>query len=169
MNSSNELLAELARTPRSARNPGFAVIVAFDFYDGPESGLALFPSGEGVRFESLGDSAYRMFRAFELVPILGDWRARVENIRMTNGTDREEGFMFAPANDRGERLEQDVNTAESTGQFVCVGDPYLDKLRVTAVTSAQLTALRRLNGSPEAFRLTHALVKGKNDLQMAAE
>ena len=52
MTSSNDFLQAFARSSQSASDPGFAVILAFDYYDGPEHGLALYQSGHGVRFSS---------------------------------------------------------------------------------------------------------------------
>lgn len=72
MSSSSESLHEFARGSGSASDLGFTVILVFDYYDGPEHGLALYPSGEGVRFSSLGDSKSRLFRAFEFIPIEGN-------------------------------------------------------------------------------------------------
>lgn len=169
MNSSNELLGEIARTPGAARDPGLTVVVAFDFYDGPESGLALCSSGAGVRFKSLGDSSSRLFRAFELVPIDGDWRSRVESLRTATWHGTANRVLVPPASALLEKLEREVSEAPATGHYVAVGSPYLEFLRVATASLEQLNVLRRLDGSPAAFRCAHAIIKGKVDFQMAAE
>ena len=81
MSSSSDLLYEFARVSGSAGDPGFAVVLAFEYYDGPERGLALYPSGHGVRFSSLGDSKSRLFQAFELIPIEGNWWPRIKALQ----------------------------------------------------------------------------------------
>ena len=54
------------------RDPGFDVVVAFDYYDGPEKGVAIFSNGGAVKFESIGESKSGCFRAFYLAPLEGD-------------------------------------------------------------------------------------------------
>ena len=169
MNSSNERLGEIADIPGASRDPGFAVVVAFDFHDGPESGLALYPSGDGVRFKSLGDSTSRLFRAFEVVPIVGDWQSRVESLRTATRQETPHRVLVPSAGALLEKLEREVSEAPATGHYVAVGSPCLELLRVATVSLEQLNALRRLDGSPAAFRCAHSIIKGKVDFQMAAE
>ena len=38
-------------------DPKFDAVIDFEMYDGFESGLAVFASGEGIRFSSVGDQA----------------------------------------------------------------------------------------------------------------
>lgn len=163
MNSSNRLLHDFSSTSGMRGDPGFVLIVAFDYYDGPEKGFALFPSGVGVRFSSLGDSRSRLFRAFELVPIEGDWWPRVRALQ--------EAITFEPSNSRvvvpaesGETLtllERDVFNAAMTGCYVSVGSPNLDWLGVSPVTSEQLETLRQLGNSSSGFHSTHQIIKKK--------
>ena len=162
MNSSNEFLHELACVGGPARDPGFAVIVAFDYYDGPERGLALCPSGDGVRFSSLGDSRSRLFRAFELIPIGGTWWPRVKALQQVAGIDPPRRVLVP---DRPSevlaQLERDILQAPATGHFVGVGSPDFEQLSVSAVSTDQLGALRNLGRSPAGFQLAHQLVKGQ--------
>jgi hypothetical protein len=154
------LLQEFAGAD-GARDPGFAVVVAFDYYDGPERGLALYPSGEGVRFASLGDSNSRLFRAFELVPIRGNWWAEVKDLQRAAGIDPPRRVLVPDeASDMLEQLEKSVLDALGTGQYVGVGTPDLEQLSVSAVSKEQLDALRQLGCSPAGFRSAHQLVKG---------
>jgi hypothetical protein len=53
MHSASARLGDLARMTGRHR-PQFDLVIAFDFYDGPENGLALYDSGHAVRFASLG-------------------------------------------------------------------------------------------------------------------
>jgi len=160
MNSSNDSLQEFAGGLGGARDPGFAVVVAFDYYDGPERGLALYPSGDGVRFASVGDSNSRLFRAFELVPIRGNWWFHVEALQRAAGIDPPRRVLVpAEATEILEQLQKGVIAAPETGQYVGVGTPDLEQLSVSAVSKEQLHALRQLGCSPEGFRSAHQLVK----------
>lgn len=162
MNSSGELLQRLARTPGSTDDPGFEVIVAFDYYDGPEHGLALYPSGDGVRFSSLGDSKSRFFRAFELIAIKGTWWPQVRALQRAACIDPPPRILFpSEANDELSQLESDVLQAPAIGQFVGVGSPYFERVSICAVTQEQLDALRELGCSPAGFQMAHQLVKGR--------
>ena len=169
MNSSDKLLSNIAHVRGASRDPGFETVVAFEFYDGPESGLAVFASGAGVRFNSLGDSTSRLFRAFELVPIDGDWRSRIEHLRTATGCQTPHRVLVPPHSDLLEKLRKEVSEATATGHYAAVGSAYLDHLRVAPVSLEQLNVLQRLDGSRLAFRCTHSIIKGKIDLQMAAE
>jgi hypothetical protein len=161
MNSSNDLLKEFAGALEGARDPGFAVIVAFDYYDGPERGLALYPSGEGVRFASVGDSNSRLFRAFELVPIRGNWWAEVKALQRAAGIDPPRRVLVpAKASDTLEQFEKGVIAAPATGQYVGLGTPDLEQISVSAISKEQLDALRQVGCSPAGFRSAHRLVKG---------
>jgi hypothetical protein len=163
MNSSNDLLHEFAQAPETSRDPGFAVIVAFHYYDGPERGLALYPSGEGLRFSSLGDSRSRLFRAFELVPIRGRWRMQVQALQEAAGVDPPRRVLVpAESSEVMTRLESDALEAPAMGYYVGVGSPDLEQLSVSAVTEEQLTTLRQLGCSPAGFQLAHRIVKTKN-------
>jgi len=166
MDSSNSSIQELAGALGGACDPGFAVIVAFEYYDGPESGLALYPSGQGVRFASIGDSTSRLFRAFELVPIDGNWWNDVKALQRAAGIDPPRRVLVpAECSDVLKQLEKDVLDAPETGQYVGVGTPDLEQLSVSAVSKDQLDALRRLNCSPEGFRSAHQLVKAQAALK----
>jgi hypothetical protein len=160
MSSSSELLHEFARVSGSTSDPGFAVILAFDYYDGPEHGLALYPSGDGVRFSSLGDSKSRLFRAFELVPIEGNWWPQIKALQQAAGVDPPRRILLpSEASDALGELENDVLKASAAGQFVGVGSPDLEKISISAVTQEQLDDLRKLGCSPAGFELAHRLVK----------
>jgi hypothetical protein len=157
MDSSSKLLLKLAQTSGSVKDPGFQVIVAFDYYDGLEQGLALYPSGDGVRFSSLGDSKSRFFRAFELIPIKGTWWRQIRALQQAAGIDPSPRILVPSK--LGE-LERDVLQAPAIGQFICVGSPNFERVAICAVTQEQLGVLREL-GWPASFQLAHQLVKGR--------
>ena len=159
MNSSNDLLHEVSRNFGSPSDPGFATIVAFDYYDGPEHGLALDASGSGVRFASLGDSTSRLFRAFELIPIEGNWWPQVKALQRREGADPASRMLLPSEVDTLTELESRVLQASALGQFVCVGSPDLVKISICPVTHKELETLRKLGCSPAGFEFAHRLVK----------
>lgn len=162
MNSSIELLQKLARAHGSTDAPEFEVIVAFDYYDGPEHGLALYPSGDGVRFSSLGDSKSRFFRAFELIPIKGAWWPQVKALQQAAGIDPPRRILVpSEVSDELGQLEGDVLQAPEIGQFVGVGSPDFERVSICAVTHEQLDALRKLGCSPAGFQMAHQLVRAR--------
>jgi len=127
MTSSNShRLDRLSRAVGDRYGPGFAVIISFDFYDGPESGLAVYPSGKGIRFSSLGDSPLRFFRAFELTSIAGEWWQQVQSVpevsasTLTSPTSR---VVVPSASDALTALESNVLDAAATGYSIGVGAP----------------------------------------------
>jgi len=162
MISSSEQLQKLAQTFSAAADPGFDVIVAFDYYDGPEHGLALYPSGDGVRFSSVGDSRSRFFRAFELTPIEGAWWPQVKALQQAAGIDPPRRILVpSEATEELSRLESDVLQAPAIGHFIGVGSPDLERISVCNVTREQLGALLELGCSHAGFQMAHQLVKGR--------
>lgn len=163
MSSSNELLHEFARVSGLARDPGFEVILAFDYYDGPEHGLALYPSGDGVRFSSLGDSKSRLFRAFELIPITGNWWPQIKELQQAEGAEPPRRILLpSEGSEALNELQSDILRASAVGQFVGVGSPDFERISLSPVTQEQLEDVRKLGCSPAGFALAHRLVKGRN-------
>lgn len=138
MNSSNDRLRECSKHG-GRRDPGFVVIIVFDFYDGPERGLALYPSGEGGRFSSLGNSKSQIFRAFELIPIEGNWWPTVEVLQKTDRSHSSHRLLWPEqSSEVAMNLEIDVLDAPATGSYIAVGSPYLDKIYISSVAENQL-------------------------------
>lgn len=160
MISSNNQLYDFAITHGARRDPAFELIVAFDYYDGPERGLALYPSGVGVRFSSLGDSQSRLFRAFELTTIEGSWWRQVRALQEASKIEPPSRVLVPmEASETLDLLERDVFDAAATGYFIGVGSPFLNCLFVSSVSEEQRAALRQLNSSPASFRLAHQIIK----------
>ena len=162
MNSLSNQVGDIVNTISTMRKETFALIVVFDFYDGPERGLAIYPSGEGVRFNTLGDSRSRLFRSYELTTIEGNWLVRALALpgAVTSG---QPGQMLIPseASEMLTWLENDVFDASPTGYYVGVGSPYLEWLSVSPVLQDQLTMLQQLCCSSTGFRAVHQIVKKK--------
>lgn len=159
MMSSNDLLLECSKHGRR-EVPGFALIVAFDFHDGLERGLALYPSGEGVKFSTLGDSKSRLFRAFELIPIKGVWWTAIEVLQNSVVSYSTYRLLWpAKSSEAAVNLERAVLGAPEQGLYIGVGSPYLEAVRVSFVTSQQLETVRQLGCSLAGFALAHRFVK----------
>lgn len=143
------------------RETGYEVVVAFDYYDGPERGLALFPSGEGVRFSSLGDSRSRMFRAFELESIGGNWWRQVRALQAFYGvTSSHRVLCPSGASEPLSMLEIGIVDAVATGRHIGVGSPNFEWMLVSDVTDEELKLLRELSPSLAGFNFAHQIVKG---------
>ena len=160
MSYSSRRLGQLAQNGGPMIDPGFALIIAFDYYDGPERGLAVFPSGSAVRFLSLGDSKSRLFRAFDLSPIEGNWWPLAR--RVVGANDEPAQYrVVAPSKQCGalNRLERDVCLAPSVQQFIGIGSASLEHLRVCRINKSQLAGLRKLGCSNAGFRSAHQIMK----------
>ena len=140
-------------------DPGFSHVIAFDFYDGAESGLAIYECGAGVRFASLGDSRSGLHRAFELCGITGNWRAAVETVLGMGASTHPSRFFLPPTSEHILNLQNDVSDAACAGYFVGVGSPYLETLKVARVSEKELVELRGQQSSIAAFDGAHKIVK----------
>jgi hypothetical protein len=162
MTSSSRLLKEFARICGPAGDPGFTLILAFDYYDGPEHGLALYPSGCGVRFSSLGDSNSRLFRSFELIPIDGNWWPQIRALQQVEGGGPPRRILLpSGGSDALTELQSEILSASAVEQFVSVGSPNLEKISISPVTQEQLQELRKLGCSPAGFKRAHRIIKGR--------
>jgi hypothetical protein len=163
MASSNNQMHDFANIIGIRGNPGFTLIVAFDYYDGPERGLALYPSGEGVRFTAIGDSRSRLFRSFEFTAIEGQWWPQVRALQNAAGGEQSSRvFVPAGSSEMLILLDNNIFHAPSKASYVGVGSPSLEWVSVSSVAEDQLTALRRLSSSSGGFRAVHQIVKNKH-------
>jgi len=64
MSNSLDERSHLSARQAAEAPPAFTRIVTFKYYDGPEAGLAKTAAGDAYRFEDVGESRYRCFRAF---------------------------------------------------------------------------------------------------------
>lgn len=161
MNSSSNPLAQLARSARSHAT-GFERVVAFDYYDGPERGLAIFASGYGVRFSSIADSPSKLFRAFLLEAIGGDWLERIRSLPEYVAAPPT-ALVILPRRQSKvlTKLEQDVFASRTINSYVAVGASHLDRLSLAPVSKSELIDIQALGGSPAAFRAAHRVIKSK--------
>ena len=159
MPSSSKLLQDLADRA-DWRDPGFALVLPFEYYDGPEFALGLFPSGEAVRIESVGDSRSRLFRAFELTPLAGNWLAEVQRVcGPVDFTDPRRGHVPAESFDLLAQLEKRVRTAKSGDSWLAVGEPDLSRVSVVSISQSERQQLRSTGDWETSFRVAHQLMK----------
>ena len=160
--SSNSLLQQLAARNSRFCDPGFKLIIAFDFYDGAECGLAIFPDGQGVRFRSLGDSRSRTLRAFELAAIKGSWWPVACSALEAAGVNEPTRFWL-PSVESAQltALIKQSGDAVATGYFVGAGDPYLERLSIAVATADELRRLRDTGEILSAYDAAHEHIKGK--------
>ena len=162
MSLSNNNLDDIYKAGAGTRDPGFSVIVSFDYYDGPESGIAIYPQGDGVRFSSLGDSRSRLFRAFELTPIDGFWWPRIQALQAAAGIDPPRRILFPAEESKLFRdLREEVFSADSKGHYISIGTPDFERISASPASELELEILRKTKGPEKSFELAHKLIKMK--------
>jgi len=120
--------------------PAFTRIRAFAFYDGPETGLAKTAAGDIYRFEEVGESRHRRYRAYLLERVLED--------ALTRETDPDVAFDWITASE-WER----VRHAPSGERYVGISDLWLRGLVVNRMEPEA--------PSPSDFAEAHALLRSK--------
>lgn len=149
--NSNNLTASIAEK----RDPGFQLVVALEFYDGPEYGVAILPNGEGVRFTSLGESRGRLFRAFKLELLHGDWRERCQMVQELRAHDpRQVVFLPSERTDELDNFEKRLRSEAVQQSYVGVADPYFQWVAAIPATQTCLEL-----SEAKGFRYVHKLLK----------
>jgi hypothetical protein len=137
------------------------LIVSFKYYDGPESGLALYKSAPALRFESIGDSSSRIFRAFEISCIEGDWWTKANHLpdvaKKAAGTGPV--MIFQRASEELTALIGDVEAASPTASYIGVGCASMEWLKVSPVSGPELSALHGQLGWLDRYRAAHEFIK----------
>ena len=157
MSSSNfqeSLLAPIS----SRRNPGFALVVAFGYYDGVESGLAIYPNGNGVRFVTLGDSKSRMYRSFRLELLSGDWWPEVQNVKELKEHDSDVRIaVLSEQSKDADAFEQKVLSAPMRDCYLSVGSPNFDWVAAFHASIKDIQDANELG-----FKFVHKVLKSKS-------
>lgn len=162
MTSSNSRLAHLTKTTGARADPGFKVIVATEYYDGPEEGIALYPSGEAARFHALGDSRSRLFRAFAFTAVQGQWSSQVNALPEMSAVARNESTKILVTDNRGEefeRLDRQIRLARVSGRFVGFGPPTLEWLELLEVTAHQIEMLMSNGRDADIFQMVRKMFR----------
>jgi hypothetical protein len=158
MTSSSGLLLSFASLTYAVV-PDFSAVVAFDYYDGPEKGLAIFQSGMGVRFDAIADSESREQRAFELVPLeKKDWLSAIAFLFRATVDRSSKRVHVPPASLNLTTLRDEVFGFEAHESYLAIGDPNLLRLSVTRSSPAALAEIRR---APRAFDVVAAQFSGR--------
>lgn len=155
--------------PSNRIDPNFEVVIAFDYYDGPESGLALYASGEGIRFSSVGDSESRLRRGFEMDAIEGDWWPPIRELIRQAGVSEPRRVIVPGPSETLMRLRENVTRAVVKRQFVGVGAPDLSRMSGVPVREAELSKLRELGCSTAGFKFANGLVRGRKQPERHTE
>jgi hypothetical protein len=127
----------------------FDLVLASDFYDGAEQGVAFGHDGRAMAFWSIADSPFRIFRAYYFRPMLNLDAARALSVKARSLGER---FAFIES---GEKWATDVGPVDQVG----VGHPYLDWLHLAPATAAELAAVQAPDSEVERYSRAHRLVK----------
>ncbi|MBS0408495.1 MAG: hypothetical protein JSR86_01160 [Proteobacteria bacterium] len=132
-----EAHSRLSANEAAQVSPLFAHIHAYGFYDGPETGVAVAVDGTAYRFEDVGESRYRTYRAYVLVRLVGD---------LPNWVGSDEFFIDA------EQWRAAV-VVPSDEQYVAISDLWLKNFVVE----------RLANGAelPASFDEAHHMLRSK--------
>ncbi len=147
MNYSNSQFAKLLSCRPRSVDPQFAEIVTFEFYDGIETGVGFYASGETVRVASLADSNLGIYRAFEFAIVDGSWLEKLSRVAL-------ESHEYAMA------LKSEIFSITPTALFVGIGSLDLKWIKLTTISADALEALRDVNRpDPEVYLEVHRLLK----------
>lgn len=142
MEHSGRYLEDLRVAGGIARRMTFDLVIALDFYDGPESGFAFHSSGEGLRFSVVAESKVRLFRAFTFTLLCGNWAEMIEKVIDTSLPSATNRMVFASETDDGiSALVASVREAKEQSCYIGVGGAYLDSLAIAAISKADLDNL----------------------------
>lgn len=137
----------------------FPTIISFEYYDGPERGLALLPSGRGARFTALGESRTRLQRAFVFTTIAGQWETQTSFLQVDEAN-RKGIRILVPEDDvRLDALEMQVFNAEALAHYVGLGSPKMEGFKLHELSREQHVSLMRSTSPASAFRLASQLIK----------
>jgi hypothetical protein len=142
MAHSGSYLEDLRVAGGVARRMAFDLVVALDFYDGPENGFAFHSSGEGLRFSVVAESKVRLFRAFTFTLLCGNWTEMIKKVVDTSLVSATSRMVFAFETDDGiSALVASAREAKEQSYYVGVGSAYLDNLAITAISKADIDNL----------------------------
>lgn len=136
----------------------FRFILTIDFYDGPESGLAILSSGEALRFRAIADSHSRLNRAYEFAYLVGSWASRVE-LRVGPELFRDSTFELWFSGAGGDSLEHDMLHQDAAFDFVGVATTWLKKLIVAPASRGTIESFQAITCEADCFRAVHRYVK----------
>jgi hypothetical protein len=138
----------------------FECVIAAGFYDGPEDGFAIRESGEGFRFDALGDSRSRFFRAFSATKLKGDWWPLVKALPdFQKRSAKHSVILVSQKSDALSTFENAVAMAIEESTYIAVGSSYLEWLYFAPVSKHELADIvddRKSNGFPRAHQFIKA-------------
>jgi hypothetical protein len=143
-----------------ALDSNFEAVIAFEFYDGAETGVALLASGFAVKFSSLGDSESRLKRAFEFSIIKGDWKKQIDLVRSNEPKSTSTKFWL-PSKQTAHltALEAELDNAQVIATYVGIGSPYLENVETKLALPSDLKLLREVSKNGSAFEKISAFLE----------
>lgn len=138
-------------------NPNFANVIAFDFYDGIESGVGLFPCGMALRFVYLTESRTNLFKAFRIDLINGNWTKYIDL------------YPFLPpcGNKQFQEFSEKIEAEKTLRTFIGIGNFSLDGLLIAPISTAEIEHLRSRNCEANLFHNIHRYLKEFEKVSLA--
>ena len=137
----------------------FEIIVAFEFYDGPEDGAALLKGGGALRFTALAESKYRIFRAYLVEEIEGDWINSFRSLGIETEAYKPCQAIFLPDSPEADAFKESIIRANSSKLYVAVGSSYFWNLKFIETDRSTISYLMNINDNDKIFREAHNIVK----------
>lgn len=156
MGHSSKYLKDLKNVGGVARGVKFDLLLALDFYDGPETGFAFYSSGECLRFSVVAEARYPILRAFALDLLDGNWAQMVEVVTDTLPPNSQ--MVFASEAEETASLLRSVSEAIDLSHYIGVGGAYLDGLAVIAVSKMELDHFKT-SRTAESYYEIHRRIK----------
>jgi hypothetical protein len=143
MGHSSKYFDQLKKADGAVRGVKFDLVVARDFYDGPESGVAFYCTGEALTFSVVGESEPPMFRAFVFTLLNGNWAQLVKEVMDTSPRPTGSWMVFDSETDPA-IAELMTSVSQSTEQcyYFGIGTGYFDELDLKVVSKGELDDLK---------------------------
>jgi hypothetical protein len=157
MGYSSEYLENLKTVGGVARGVNFDLLLVVDFYDGPETGFAFYFSGECLRFSVVAEAKRPILRAFAFDLLDGNWMQTIKIVADTLPPNSR--MVFASDTDEtGATLLRSVSEATELSHYIGIGNAYLDRLAVMAISKMELDHLATSNHENDYYKL-HRRIK----------
>jgi hypothetical protein len=158
MGYSSKYLETLKDIGGVARGVKFDLLLAIDFYDGPETGFAFYSSGECLRFSVVAEAKHPILRAFAFDLLDGNWAQMVKNV--TDTSPPNSWMVFASeTDDARSALLRSVSEATELSHYIGVGGAYLDGLAVMAISKMELDYFKASKHEKDYYEIHRRIKK----------
>lgn len=139
-------------------------VVTDKYYDGPERGVAIFTNGCKFSFESIGESASRLYRCFALSAV-DDIASKFDEIYLAFDEDRDAGYVkFINTESEDSEIYYDAISRTCDFKFIAVGSPGLDCLEIASLNQEEILSIKAQKSWVETFRVSHSLLKSRQSI-----